>query len=268
MLTRWTDSHGPYELDGANFTMKTEWTCGKFDKSKNHCDDNWGETAASYTLVDAQGRTQFQKTFPYDGDPDEDSLRVSALLIEGRSHQALQIIMSTSPSAPEGGETSDFLAVHNGKLLAFAENLPVDAIGKPKGIGVLSTKLPPNDAFPVRYFGALYYNRTAHMRFDWDAGRLAQVESNEFEVEPNYGEDPPDGTVDFFPAPDPTKPSVRVHVAADTKIKVLSVVQTSTSQDRSGKPVITEWLKVTIDGRLGYVTGDADWQAIGLVAAG
>jgi hypothetical protein len=268
MLTRWTDSHGPYELDGTNFTVKTEWTCGKFDKSKNHCDDSWGETAASYTLVDAQGQTQFHKTFPYDGDPDESSLRVSALLLEGRSHHALQIIMSSSPSAPNGGETSDFLAVHNGKLLALAEDLPVDAIGHPKGTGVLTTKLPANDMFPVLYYGALYYNRIVHMRFDWNAGRLVQVESNEFEIEPNLGEDPPNGAVDFYPAPDFTKKPVRVHLVAETKIKFLSVVQTSTSQDSLGKPLVTEWLKVTIDGRVGYITGDADWQAIGLVAAG
>jgi hypothetical protein len=264
MLTRWTKSQGPYELDGTNFTVKTEWTCGKFDKSKNHCDDNWGETAASYTLLDAQGQTQFQRTFPYDGNPDEGCLRVSAVLLQGRSHQALQLIMSESPSAPNTGETSDFLAVHNGKLLALAEDIPVDAIGKPTGTAVQTSKLPANDAFPVRYFGALYYNRIAHMRFDWNAGRLAQVESNEFAIEPNLSQQPPDGAVDFYPAPDSTKASVRVHLAAETKIKFLSVVRSSTSQDASGKAIVTEWLKVSIDGRLGYVTGGADWQAIGL----
>jgi hypothetical protein len=268
MLTRWTKSDGPYQLDGASFTVKTEWTCGKFDKSKNHCDDNWGETAASYTLVDAQGQTQFQKTFPYDGNPDEGSLHVSALLLDGRSHHALQIIMSSSPAAPNTGETSDFLAVHNGKLLALAEDLPIDAIGKPKGTTVLATKLPANDMFPVRYFGALYYNRIAHMRFDWTAGKLAQVESNEFEMEPNLGEQLPDGAVDFYPAPDFTKTSVRVHLTAETKIKFLRVVQTSTSQDSLGKHLLTDWLKITIDGRVGYVTGEADWQALGLVPVG
>jgi hypothetical protein len=268
MLTRWTDSQGPYELEGSSFTLKTEWTCGKFDKSKNHCDDNWGETTASYALVDAQGQTQFQKKFPYDGNPDEGSLRVSALLLQGRSHHALQIIMSSSPSAPNTGETSDFLAVHNGKLLALTEDLPMSAIGEPKGTAVLTAKLPANDTFPVRYFDVLYFNRIAHMRFDWNAGRLARVESNEFEIEPNLSQQPPDGAVDFYPSPDFTKASVRIHLAPETKIKFRSVVQTSTSQDSLGKPLVTNWLKVTIDGRLGYVTGEADWQAIGLVPVG
>jgi hypothetical protein len=268
MLTRWTDSYGPYEMDGANFTVKTEWTCGKFDKSKNHCDDHWGETAASYTLVDAQGQTQFQKIFPYDGNPEEGSSRVSAVRLEGRSHQALQIITSSSPSAPGTGETSDFLVAHDGKLLALAEDIPMGAIGQPKGNAVPTSKLPANDTFAVRYSGALYFNRIAHMRFDWNAGRLAQVESNEFEIEPNLGEQSPEGVVDFYPAPDFTKAPVRVHLATDTKIKFLRVVQTSAPRDPSGKPVVTEWLKVTIDGRLGYVAGAADWQALGLVPVG
>jgi hypothetical protein len=57
---------------------------------------------------------------------------------------------------------------------------------------------------------------------------------------------------------------VRVHLAAETKVKFLSVVRSSTSQEASGKAIVTEWLKVSINGRLGYVTGGADWQAIAL----
>ena len=268
-LTHWTESRGPIDLDGSAFTLQIEWTCGKFDAQKKQCGDAFGENVSSFSLLDARRQIQFKKDFPYAGNPDDGATRISVLRLKGHAnHQALQIVSSDSPSAPDTGERSDFFAGHDGKLIVLAQNIAIGALGETQDATLLSAKLPPNDTFRVRHSGSPYYSTLTHMRFNWNAGRLEQVESNEFDVEPHLGDQPQDSAVDFYTSPDFNTRPRRLHIAPTTQIKVLKAVQTSTSHDTAGQKVVTEWLKITVDGRPGYIAGEADLGAIGLVPIG
>lgn len=259
---------GPFDLDGIKLTLKVEWLCRNFDKDKNKCMDDFGESAESYSLLDQNGQVQFTKKFPEDSGPDIGSLDLSAVRLEGNTHQALQVATSAAPSAPDTGFSSDFYALHNGKLAKFAEDIPVGAFASLEGTGQLSWKLPADDTFEVRYFTSLYYNTIKHFRFNWKEGRLDQLETNEFDVEPHLGEHPEDSAVDFYPSPDFNAQPSRVHLGPESKIAILKAVRTTSSYDTAGKKVVTEWLRITIDGKLGYIAGDADFGAIGLEMTG
>jgi len=268
VASRRSESRGPFELDGAKFTLKVDLLCRHFDKDKNACADDYGESAEAYSLLDSSGNVQFQKTLPQIGLADYGAFEVYALRLEGRSHQALQIATREAPSAPDTGFSSDFFAFRSGKLSKFAEGIDVDALDSMQGPAQKSWKLAAGDTFSVREISSIYYDRIAHYKFNWQEGRLDPLESNEFNVEPHQGEHPDDTAVDFYPAPDFNAKPIRVHIGTGTKIVILKVVRTATSQDASGKQVVTEWLRISIDGRIGYISGDADFGAIGLAMAG
>jgi hypothetical protein len=137
-----SESQGPFELDGVKFTLKVDWLCRNFEKDKNECADDFGETAESYSLIDPDGNIQFYKTFSGDIRANDTSLQLSALRLEGRSHQALQVATSEAPSAPDTGFSSDFFALHDGKLAKLAEGIPVGVLASPEGTAQPSWKLP------------------------------------------------------------------------------------------------------------------------------
>ncbi|HYL62559.1 MAG TPA: hypothetical protein VE077_08050 [Candidatus Methylomirabilis sp.] len=74
--------------------------------------------------------------------------------------------------------------------------------------------------------------------------------------------------MDFYATPDFSAESRRVHIGPTTKIAILKGVLTSTAVDATGKKVATQWLRITIDGKQGYIAGEADFAAIGLQPVG
>lgn len=179
------------------FTLKIEWTCSKFDKAQNHCLDAFGESVGSFSLVDPDGNTQFKKEFPEIGNADDGSLDISMLRLEGHGHQALQVVTQGVPSAPDTGESSDFFALRNGKLVTLAEGINVFALAELQG-AASSWKLPSDDTFEVRSTASYYFDAITHMRINWKDGRIDQLESNEFDVVPHQGDERPEDAAGGF----------------------------------------------------------------------
>jgi hypothetical protein len=171
------------------------------------------------------------------------------------------------PSAPNAGQSSDFFELHDGKVTSLGEGVAVAALAAPRGAAP-SFRLPSGDTFAVRQASSPYYDTLAHMRINWNEGRLDQLETTQFDVQPHRGDHPEDTAIDFYPAPDANAKPHRLHISPESKIAIVKAVRTPASQDGAGKQGTTEWLKIVIDGQQGYVTGEADFGAIGLLPLG
>ncbi|HEY6268800.1 MAG TPA: hypothetical protein VIX11_10915 [Candidatus Acidoferrum sp.] len=258
-------SQGPFEIDGHVFTLRVSYGCTKLDEKGEQCNDAFGDSAEWFRILDASGKVQFQQSYPVTGD--DGSTSISALSLEGRSHQALQVIFSFSPATPDTGEVSQLFALHDGSLQPLMPKPWVfGQLNLPKGQSKDSFKLLASDSFeyPVNAF---FFSKVNRYRLNWQDFRIDPINPSEFDVQPYQGEIEADGVINLFAKPD--KNSVREHVQVGPKSHIVVLKGSADTSSPEDLPISGQiWLKIKIDGKEGYINGSSDFAAIGLQMVG
>ena len=121
---------GPFPIDGHDFSVKLNVICYKESQHEGLCDDDDEETISSFKITDENGKTRFSKSFPISLVHNFGRHLVSARLLEGKEHQALELRYETLPSRPDTGESIQLFALQSGMLKPL-DREPLRVSGRP-----------------------------------------------------------------------------------------------------------------------------------------
>jgi hypothetical protein len=262
---------GPYAIDGKNFTVKLSVICYKDTKHTGECTEDDEETVKSLKIEDEAGKTRFEKSFPVAFAHQAERHVVEVMRLEGQDHQALEVRYEKLPSHSNTGETMQLFGVRDGMLQAFNRE-PLDFNGElgelPAGTSKDSRRLLARDLLPI-YLVTNYFYILEPVRVDWNDFALKPQESGEFEVaqESPYSRKPDiegEGYIHLYASPDQKSAAVGMSVSPRSHVQVLSALFAANPEENSSAN--DTWLKISIDGKPGWILGLADYTAIGVTA--
>ncbi len=269
----YTRTLGPYSIDGANFTVKLAVICYKAARHPGPCNEDDQETVKSLKIEDAAGKTSFHRSFPVAFAHQVERHVVEVTRLEGASHQALEFQYEQLPSHVNAGVSIQVFGLRGGTLQALNDD-PLEFYG---GLGELpagstedSRRLLAGDALPIfvltNYF---YILQPVHLNFtDF---RLDPQDTGEFEVaqQPLYrrkAEVQADGYIHLYASPDEGATQTGVAVTPQSSVQVLrAIFRRSPSEQHSSAS--DTWVKVSVDGKEGWIIGIDDYTALGLSPA-
>ena len=268
--THYVRTLGPFALDGHNFTVKLAITCYRESKHEGPCTEDDEEAVRSLKIDDEGGKTRFSESFPVGFMHQLERHAVDVVLLEGREHQALEILDTELPSHANSGATIQLFGVHDGALQPLDDE-PLGFYGvlgpMPAGKAKDSKQLLPGDALPI-YVLTNYFYVVAPLRIDWEKFRLVRQNSGELDVvnQPPYQRKPDiesDAFIHLYPSPDPNGTPAGVDVTPQSKVEVLKALF------RKGPPQLHDhpadvWLQISVDGKTGWIIGLDDYTGIGL----
>jgi hypothetical protein len=267
--THYIRTLGPYAIDGKNFTVKLSVICYKETKHPGECTEDDEETVKSLKIEDEAGKTRYEKSFPVAFAHQVERHVVEVTRLEGQDHQALEILYEKLPSHANTGDTIQLFGVRDGMLQAFNQE-PLDFTGElgelPAGTSNESRRLLAGDLLPI-FLVTNYFYILQPIRVDWDDFALKPQESGEFDVaqESPYSRKPDiegDGYIHLYPSPDKKSAAVGVSVSPRSHVQVWSALFAANPSDNSSAN--DTWLKISIDGKPGWILGLADYTAIGV----
>ncbi len=264
---------GPFAIDGQNFTVKLNVICYKDSPHPGMCEQDDEETVKSLKILNEGGRTRYSKSFRVAFMHQLERYNVTATLLNGSRHQALEITYEKLPSHADTGVSIQIFGVRDGDLQALNPD-PLDFYGRlgelPPGQQKDSKNLLPGDILPI-YVRTNYFYIMVPVRVDWKEFSLDEPDSGEFDVvhQPPYGRKPDveaDGFVHLRSSPDKNAEDAGVNVTPKSDVQVLK------ARFRTGPPELHDspqdmWLKISIDGKVGWILGLDDYTAIGLSPA-
>lgn len=268
--TRYVRTLGPFPLEGHELTVKLNVICYEESQHEGVCNEDDEETISSLKIADESGKTRFSKSFPVSLVHNFGRHLVNATLLEGREHQALELIYETLPSPPTKGVSIQLFGVQNGNLkpldpepLEFQGGLADLPAGHLKG----SRRLLENDTLQI-YALTNYFYIVTPIRVDWDAFRLEKQDSGEFEVaaQPPYEIRPDiksERPIHIYPAPDNNTNPLVINLTPQSRVRLLTARFSAAPPDEHDSANDT-WLKVRIDGHEGWILGVDDYTALGL----
>jgi hypothetical protein len=290
VLQHFVRTLGPFRIEAQTFTVELSMVCYKPAKNSRECpqlEDEANETVQSYRVLDAKGQAVFSRKLKLPLDPskglpaepgttENDTLveSASAVALEGRDHQALEILTLTSPRVPydgpvhEEGPDYQIFALRDGTLQPMnPEPFHVsDSISElPPGATQNSRRLLPGNTFQVHEW-LFYFTILRTVTLDWKAF-LVEESCCEYALEDVHQHDiQSDGSVRLFPAPDAKAKPVTIDVSRDTGVRFLSAH--IPDQPNSTCPgdcfYDSVWLRVRINGKPGWIHGTRDFEALGL----
>lgn len=261
---------GPFPVEGHDFSVKLKVICYKESQHEGMCDDDDEETISSLKITDENEKTRFSKSFPISLAHSFGRHLVYATLLEGKEHQALELRYETLPSRHDTGESIQLFALQNGMLKPL-DREPLEFQGDlanlPAGQMKNSKRLLENDTLQI-YGRTNYFYIVIPIRINWVESRLEQQESGEFEiadtapyqVHPDIESDRP---VHLYALPDINTKAATLNLTPQSRVGLLSARFSAAPPDEHDSPSET-WLKVRIDGRVGWVLGVDDYIALGL----
>jgi hypothetical protein len=231
----------------------------------------WPKTDGSITVRDGKGEVIYRRNYPTTGEFELKIVVAGVELPGGR--KAVLIMREFSPSAPGTGVDGQFFA-----FSSAGQFVPISGVIVPS----CNDAVPSN--FPVRektvggrkrievevrdwtgHFGVIRYfpldlEGVAHNTAQPISADRYPVQVRVEDARRIRKDDFPKGsTVNLFKQPvSAGAPSAQVNVRPDSKIEFLDAIEV----DRQW------WLRVKIDGKEGYVTGEEDFHRLGLPAAG
>jgi hypothetical protein len=256
---------GPFRIEGHSFTVRVSGICLKGTKPETSCNAN-NMTAESLQVLDESGRPTYSEKFdislPDQGAQPADETEVEAALFNGKEHKILALVYQQVPSAHGAGGSFRFLAMHNG-FLTVLNSEPVSCgeaeslLGMSKG-SVAETNLQPGEILNVadnnHYF--FFYRQ---LRVNWQDFRLEEKVSGDYEVSHEPVTLAAQSTVQVFASPDQSAAHSGLTLRPGTRVEFLGM---RIPVDRR------EWLKVRINGKDGWITGNESYHAVGLQEIG
>lgn len=271
--THYIRTLGPYSVDGETFSVKLSVICYKETKHEGKCTEDDEETVKSVKIEDEAGKSRFQKSFPVAFAHQVERHVVEVTRLEGRDHQALELRYEKLPSRANSGESVQLFGVRDGTLQALNQD-PFDVVGElgdlPAGLSEDSRRLLAGDILPV-YLLTNYFYIVQPIHLKWDEFVLEPQETGEFQVaqQSRYSRKPDigaDAHIHLYASPDKNSTPVGVNVTPSSNVQVLSALfSQGPAEDHSSAD--ETWLKISIDGKLGWIVGLGDYTAIGLTAA-
>jgi hypothetical protein len=268
--TRYARTVGPFPIEGREFTVKLNVICYKESQHAGECTEDDEETVSSVKIIDEKGKHCFSKSYAESPVHHLGRHLVDATLLEGREHQALELIYEALPSPPRTGESIQLFALLNGALkplnrepLEFRGGLADLPAGKLKN----SKRLQENDTLQI-YTLTTYFYIVTPVRVNWKDFRLEQQDSGEFDV----ADQPPyqmrhavesERAVDMYSSPDKKTTPVKVNITPQSSVQLLKARFKGAPPDEHDLASDT-WLKVRIDGQEGWILGVDDYTALGL----
>jgi hypothetical protein len=257
------------------------------------------ESAVSFDVKDASGALAFPRTMVVEPQPgllDEvhregrlpNSTGVEAIQLVGTKGQALLVVWAEAISAPDACANHLLLGLFDGKLKPFSDAFCEDVIVNPgQADRKLQLKKEPETGFEIfevrRRTG--YFNVLIPVRVEFVMAKLLpaqwcvqlhatpdMVERCEFPVEAERQPAKEDTFVRLYEEPNEQMIPKHVVVKPNSKVEILSAMSHN-ALDRNGKwipapQMETPWLKVRIDGHIGWVHAEEDLQALGLSMVG
>jgi hypothetical protein len=271
--TSYTRTLGPYSIDGANFTVKLSVICYKGTRHEGQCNEDDEETVKSLRIEDEAGKTRFHTSFPVAFAHQVERHVVEVTRLEGAAHQALEFQFEKLPSQANTGVAIQLFAVRDGKLQPLNDD-PLEFYGGlgelPAGSAKDSRRLLDGDALPV-FVLTNYFYILQPVRVNWNDFRLELQELGEFEVaqQQPYSRKPDieaDGYIHLYASPDKNASQVGVAVTPQTSVRVLRAIFRASPPEEHSSASET-WLKITVNGKTGWVIGLDDYTALGLSSA-
>jgi hypothetical protein len=271
--TSYTRALGPYSIDGENFTVKLSVICYKTARHPGQCNEDDEETVKSMRIDDAAGKACFHTSFPVAFAHQVERHLVEVTRLEGSEHQALELQYEQLPSHVNTGVSIQVFGLRDGKLQAFDDE-PFEFYGGlgalPEGTSKDSRRLLASDTLPI-YLLTNYFYIVQPVRLNWTELRLEPQEKGEFEVaqESPFSRKPEvqaDGYLHLYASPDEKAASTGVAVTPESSVQVLRAIFRSTPSETHSS-ASTTWLKISVDGKVGWILGVDDYTAIGLSSA-
>jgi len=271
--TSYTLTLGPYSIDGASFTVKLSVICYKGARHAGQCNEDDEETVKSMKIENEAGKTCFHTSFPVAFAHQVERHVVEVTRLEGRDHQALEIKFETLPSHANTGESIQLFGLRGGTLQAFNDE-PLEFYGGlgelPMGSSKDSLRLLAGDTLPV-FALTNYFYILQPVRVNWNSFRLEPQETGEFEVaqQPPYSRKPDiqaDGYIRLYASPDNNAAQAGVAVSPQSTVQVLRAIFRRSPPEEHSSASDT-WLKIAVDGKVGWILGLDDYTAIGLSSA-
>jgi len=290
----------PIAVGNRNFTVMVQkkrllWPAAA--QHKFSADDD--ETAISFDVKDTSGAVALHRSVM--ADPREiqlDEVRregrflfstsVSAVQLAGTKGQALLVDWGEIISAPDACSNAVILGLFDGKLRPYSDVFCEDLIAPPGAVErTWKLKTDPQtsfDIFEVRR-RAGYFNVIIPVRIEFVMAKLLPAqwcvqlhaapdmrERCEFPVEAERSPAKEDTFVRLYPEADEQAIPKHVVVKPNSKVEFLSALSHN-AVDRNGKwlpapNMEIPWLKVRINGQVGWVHAEEDLNALGLSFAG
>jgi hypothetical protein len=269
----YTRTVGPFSIDGRNFTVKLSVKCYKESRHAGMCDEDDQEAVKSMKILDDAGKTCFSKSFVIGFMHQLERHTVDATLLEGREHQALEIVYTRLPSQANSGAAIQVFAIHGGALEPLDPD-PLEFYGQlgdlPPGRQKYSKRLLEGDVLPI-YVLTNYFYVVSPVRLNWKDFELDQSESGEFDVvhQVPYGRKPDieaTGFIHLYPSPDENASPTGVDVTPQSHVEVVKALFRKGPPESHSLPSDT-WLEISIDGKVGWIVGLDAYTAIGLSPA-
>ena len=226
MPTHYTRTLGPYSIDGQNFTVKLSVICYKETRHAGQCNEDDEETVKSVKIDDAAGKTRFHRSFPVAFSHRVERHVAEVTRLEGRDHQAIEILYERLPSHANSGESIQIFGVRDGELQALNRD-PLDFYGQlgelPAGTSKDSRRLLAGDTLPI-YVVTGYFYIVQPVRVNWKDYRLEPQETGEFEVaqEAPFRRKPDieaNGYIQLYASPNKDTPSTGVSVTPQSSVQ-------------------------------------------------
>ena len=284
---------GPFAIAGQNYAVVLHEK-----RLANVSDPTLAETLAAVEIRDAAGNVSFQKAFSYAIDQDhfQSSLSASTELASGNTGTGLVIRYVERTAAAQTGqletrESWQLFGLVNGKLAALGKPVPigVPAAGGPfMGVmmraanGTVSVISQP-DTIEVRAWTRYFYVFVP-LRVDWSHGGLAQgqrcmemigggLKEVGCDMRVQAVRKPPADEFTFarlfVEANENMGEAEHVVIQKVSKIEILGsrAITTWNENGELIQPVFVDiWLHVRIDDHTGWIHGEEDFAAVGLLA--
>jgi hypothetical protein len=279
---------GPFVLAGRSFTVVLH---SKRLPGKTRGDS---ETLASLDILDAGGVVQHHEDFPHAVENGEftDTCSVGIQPLSGSNGQGLLLDTGCLPSAPLSGGPWQVFGVVKGKLIPFGKPIVAEGEmgdftpGAVSRIGNLTQILP--DMLRIRLFTG-YFFVSVPIRIDWIGGKLALGQHCLYQTGHGFAEGGCEMAVEgverhpgeeeltfvrLFNEASEASSGTPAHVVVkkDSTVEFLSA-SVLTRWDEEPEVISLSagediWVKVRIDGKVGWIHTDEDLNAIGLYRTG
>jgi hypothetical protein len=269
----YTRTLGPYSIDGTSFTVKLSVICYKAARHPGPCNEDDEETVKSMRIENEAGKACFHRSFPVAFAHQVERHVVEVTRLEGRGHQALEFRYEQLPSHANTGESIQLFGLREGALQPLNDE-PLEFYGGlgelPVGSSKDSRRLLDGDTLPI-FVLTNYFYIAQPVRLNWEDFRLEPQEKGEFDVaqQPPYARKPDveaDGYVHLYASPDDNAPQTGVAVTPHSSVQVLRAIFRASPPEEHSSASDT-WLKVSLDGKIGWIVGLDDYTAIGLTSA-
>jgi len=270
-ITRGSILHGPFRIGDREFYVQVI-----IDTIAEKKANFWSETAREFRVVDESGPTHYREEFPlrFQSTGFSDSFTVQAHRLIGEKGEGIILHRDIAPSAPGGGRSIKILSLKQEALKPISPWITVNgAIERLEPADERSFNLGPGGVVNFSVWTG-YFAVDVPMVVDLETGNLGVPEGfRDYPVQVEghrFLEDLESATLSLKPSSDSER--VVVPITKNSSISY-NVVRTTARLYDSGHgwikvEVVDPWLKVTVDGLEGWVTGDEGFLSVGLLIIG